>query len=223
MKALLLKLSGTALLLMLGTAMMAQVSSSNSFGIFPASQLFFNPQGQFTAIGESGGVPGPTVSGCDLYGFRAQKDPTTAVSLGVRTIQFNFGTSVFTFETPTLVTSEDGLLIYEQNSSASNGFCGNLLASFNDVTNSDNVFTIFGSATASGGTWDASDRTLKRNIETINNPMEIIKGLTGYTYEFRTEERPELNLPTGRRYGFITQEVQKVMPTAVREADGIAD
>ena len=188
MKALLLKLSGTALLLMLGTAMMAQVSSSNSFGIFPASQLFFNPQGQFTAIGESGGVPGPTVTGCDLYGFRAQFNPNLAVNVGINTRIFSFGTFTFRSPVPAIVSSDIGLYISEQNANSTTN-CGSLLAIFNEVTSSNNVFTIFGAATASGGSWTTSDRTLKRNIQTIQNPFEIIYGLTGYTYEYRTEER----------------------------------
>ncbi len=41
--------------------------------------------------------------------------------------------------------------------------------------------------------------------------------MQGYTYEYRTDERPDLNLPRGQRYGFITQEVQEVMPTIVRK------
>lgn len=96
-----------------------------------------------------------------------------------------------------------------------------MLAFWGRSPSSNNVLTILGSATALGGSFGPSDRTLKRNIAPTHNALEIVSQLKGYTYEYRTDERPELNLPKGRRYGFITQEVQAVMPSIVRQADDI--
>ncbi|MEL6134288.1 MAG: hypothetical protein AAFR59_13070, partial [Bacteroidota bacterium] len=92
-----------ALTLMFSISAQAQTSPSNSFGIFPPGGPF-NPNAKFTAIGESGGVPGPTANGCDLYGFRAQFAPDLAVNLGVQRASISiFPTSPpFIFNVPTL-------------------------------------------------------------------------------------------------------------------------
>ena len=185
----------------------------DNYAIHPFGTTF-NPFGKFAAIGESGGVPGPTSTGCDLYGFRAQFDQNTAISIGLRnTPQLKFGIL------PLITTTRDrGLGIAETNqlTPTYSAGCGNLLAYFKQSTFTNNVLTIYGSATASGGSWTTSDRNLKRNIKPIDNALEIVGKLQAYTYEYRRDERPDLNLPQGTRYGFITQEVQKVMPTIVR-------
>ncbi|MEM1318804.1 MAG: tail fiber domain-containing protein [Bacteroidota bacterium] len=195
----------------------AQVSPSNSFGIFPPTGPF-NPNGKFTAIGESGGVPGPTANGCDLYGFRAQTDSSTAVNLGMQDF---FGRQI-----PTLSFEGAGtpLIIQAQNATGNgNGFitgCGKILGWYFDSSTiggqTNVVYQVFGSAFASGGIWVPSDKNLKRDIQPVSNAMEILQELEGVTYEYRTEERPELNLNEGRQYGFIAQDVEKVMPEATQ-------
>ncbi|MEM1318807.1 MAG: tail fiber domain-containing protein [Bacteroidota bacterium] len=194
----------------------AQLTPSNSLGIFPPRGAF-NPARKFIAIGESGGVPGPTANGCDLYGFRAQFSTTQAVNLG---IQFNNGR-----RTPTLsFESQVPMLIQQQNAFGLGGGpvtgCGKTLASYFDSQAaggaSNVVYFVFGSAFASGGVWAPSDKNLKRNIQPLSNAMEILQEIEGVTYEYRTDERPELNLNEGRQYGFIAQDVQKVMPEATQ-------
>ncbi len=198
------------------TSAFAQITSSDNLAIYPSAQASFNPNGQFTAIGESGGAPGPTANGCDLYGFRAQVDAANAVSLGIQsTLLLGF----IPADIPTLSFGDARpLWIVEQGAVGSNGGqvngCGKLLAFFRDF--GTNVFTIYGSATATGGSWTTSDLKLKRNVEPISNALDMVNQLNGYTYEYRTDERPELNLNEGRQYGFITQEVQEIMPEIVR-------
>ncbi|MEM1318806.1 MAG: tail fiber domain-containing protein [Bacteroidota bacterium] len=203
-------------MVMLSFTANAQLSPSNSLGIFPPGTTF-NPAGQFTAIGESGGVPGPTANGCDLYGFRAQTSATDAINLG---IQFNSGR-----RTPTLsFESRVPMLIQQQNAFGLGGGpvtgCGKTLALYFDSQAaggaSNVVYFVFGSAFASGGVWAPSDKNLKRNIQPVSNAMEILQEIEGVTYEYRTDERPELNLNEGRQYGFIAQDVQKVMPEATQ-------
>lgn len=197
--------------------------SLNSNAIYPFGTAF-SPTGQFAAMGESGGAPGPTVTGCDLYGFRAQLSLGEAINIGVH--QYTFGANNTPATLPIILTNTNkGLGIVEENAlpTTFDFGCGNLLAVFKQSSSSanNNVLSIFGSATALGGTFNPSDRTLKRDIEPIENALEMVSQLKGYTYEYRREERPELNLPKGRRYGFITQEVQTVMPSIVRQADDI--
>ncbi|MGH1335423.1 MAG: tail fiber domain-containing protein [Aureispira sp.] len=201
----------------------AQLSTSalDSRAIHPFGSTF-SPFQKFAAIGESGGTPGPTVTGCDIYGYRAQLALDNAVNIGIQS--YTFGANNTPASAAVISTSSNkALYIVEENTlpTTFNFGCGNLLGVFKQSSTNNNVFNVIGSATATGGTWTTSDRTLKRNIEPIENALEIVSQLQGYTYEYRRKERPELNLPKGQRYGFITQEVQEVMPTVVRKSTDI--
>jgi len=66
--------------------------------------------------------------------------------------------------------------------------------------------------------WMASDRKLKRNIKPIRSAIETVQQLSGVTYNYNTDVRPELRLSDERQYGFIAQEVEKVIPELVRPA-----
>jgi len=76
---------------------------------------------------------------------------------------------------------------------------------------------ISGSAYASGGTWVASDEGFKKEINTITGALEMVKKLRGTTYEFKTDEFPDMNFNAGKNYGFIAQELIKVIPEAVKK------
>lgn len=70
-----------------------------------------------------------------------------------------------------------------------------------------------------GGTsWSSfSDRRLKRDIKPIENALERLLEINGYTYNYKTDH---LDVP--RRVGVIAQEVQSVLPEAVSvDSDGI--
>lgn len=60
-----------------------------------------------------------------------------------------------------------------------------------------------------------SDMTLKKDIEAIENPNAIIEKLEGKTYAWKDEVVKEALIDNGRHYGFLAQEVEKVMPEAV--------
>ncbi len=62
----------------------------------------------------------------------------------------------------------------------------------------------------------ASDAKLKKNIQTIDNPMGMIMQMRGVTYEHRLDQYPDLGLKTGTNYGFIAQEIEIVAPDLVR-------
>jgi hypothetical protein len=57
-----------------------------------------------------------------------------------------------------------------------------------------------------------SDKNLKKNISKIANANEIIAKLNPVTYLFDQEKDKNVNLPEQQQYGFISQEVQKVLP-----------
>jgi len=55
-----------------------------------------------------------------------------------------------------------------------------------------------------------SDIRLKTNIEPISQALEIVQQLNGVTFEFK-------NKPNARHFGFIAQEVEKILPEIVVE------
>lgn len=62
-----------------------------------------------------------------------------------------------------------------------------------------------------------SDTRFKENVKEINEPMDLIRRLSGKTYTFKTKEFPSWNFDEGLQYGFIAQELKKVMPELVKE------
>ncbi|MEO0471254.1 MAG: tail fiber domain-containing protein [Bacteroidota bacterium] len=212
-----------AMLFSFGTAS-AQFIQTNNSGIFPVGGInpAINFNVQFASMGESGGVPGPTPNGCDLYGFRAQINAVNAVNLGMNAVGFGTLTiPTLSFENGSDFGASDRFWITNQNSGApGTGFtgCGTLLAYYSESTGAGStVYTILGSGLASGGMWNPSDRGLKRDIKPIGSALDMVQQLNGVTYRYRTAEHPSLNLPAELQYGFITQEVQTVMPTAVKK------
>lgn len=209
-----LLLSTLVMLVMTVTANAQTVlNSADNYVVYPFGTAF-NPAGKFAAIGESGGTVGPTANGCDLYGFRSQLSATQSINIGMQDY-FGRRLPIVSFE------SVYPYFIQEQNATGTgtggNLNCGKVLAAYKDRTNGF-VYTIYGSATASGGIWQPSDRTLKKDVKPITSAMDMVMQLEGVTYFYRADERPELNLPTIRNYGFITQDVQKVLPEAVADA-----
>lgn len=66
----------------------------------------------------------------------------------------------------------------------------------------------------------ASDQNRKQNIQKINNALNSITQLNGYTYEYKTnaEEKAKGEKPT-RTSGVLAQELQKVLPEAVQVSE----
>jgi len=64
-----------------------------------------------------------------------------------------------------------------------------------------------------------SDGRIKKEIETIQNPLETIKQLRGVTYFHKIDDPQykDLGLKPGLNYGFIAQEVEAIVPSFVQE------
>ncbi|MEM9819607.1 MAG: tail fiber domain-containing protein [Bacteroidota bacterium] len=181
--------------------------------------LPFDPFGKFCGIGNSGGVLGPNGLGCDSYGFRAQ-DNFQAVNMGIETFSgVSFPTIQFTSTLPLIIQQQ----LTTGNGSGASSTCGKALAWYFDSNSivsppvNDIVYQVFGSALATNF-WLTSDRKLKRNINSLTNALDIVRELNGVTYNFRSDEYPELNLTDKLQYGFLAQEVQTILPEAVQMA-----
>jgi len=63
----------------------------------------------------------------------------------------------------------------------------------------------------------ASDRRLKENLVKINNSLDKISKLNGYTYNWNATALELYPTRTERDVGVIAQELQEIIPEAVTE------
>jgi hypothetical protein len=84
------------------------------------------------------------------------------------------------------------------------------------ISISDGVFTINGDIRATGDIYAlaSSDQRLKENILPISNPIEKIKQIGGYTFNWNDVSKKPTHI---EEIGVMAQEVQKVLPQIVRE------
>jgi hypothetical protein len=75
--------------------------------------------------------------------------------------------------------------------------------------------------------WQTSDKNFKTNIEAIKSPLEKLMKLKPSYYDFDLVKGAEngINLPIGKNYGFIAQDVETVFPELVKESltEGVRD
>ncbi|NOT36530.1 MAG: hypothetical protein HOP11_04075 [Saprospiraceae bacterium] len=91
------------------------------------------------------------------------------------------------------------------------GFCSSHFAGY------------FAGQTLSGGpALVISDSSLKTNIEDLQNGMEIINALQPRTYDFDSRVNSGFALTDKHQYGFISQELERVLPDVVTEIQGPA-
>jgi hypothetical protein len=67
------------------------------------------------------------------------------------------------------------------------------------------------------GSWKASDLNLKRDVVEMDRGVEIIKALRPVTYYFRDDINGGDRLSNRKQYGFISQEVETILPEIVRD------
>jgi hypothetical protein len=77
------------------------------------------------------------------------------------------------------------------------------------------LFYVNGASYSIGG-WSGSDARWKKNIQPIAAALEKVMRLQGVTYDWRRQEFPEMNFDPGSQLGFVAQELEQVLPEAVR-------
>ncbi len=97
------------------------------------------------------------------------------------------------------------------------------------TANSGPRYGIYGSAAQQNDSWGVycsgnlwytgsltsiSDRRQKRDIKSFKNGLDLVMGLQPRTYFYRQEESG-LNLPKSAQFGFVAQELEKVLPELV--------
>jgi len=68
------------------------------------------------------------------------------------------------------------------------------------------------------GTYQSSDRKLKNDIKPLSAALQIINQLNPAVYTYKTNEYRQMQLPEGIHYGLLADEVEQVMPGAVKKA-----
>jgi hypothetical protein len=69
------------------------------------------------------------------------------------------------------------------------------------------------------GVWQASDRSLKKDIQQIDGALDKLLKINGKTYHLITNEKKSCDSMERKRYGFIAQEVQEILPDLVQAVD----
>lgn len=69
------------------------------------------------------------------------------------------------------------------------------------------------------GVNETSDARLKKNVEPISSALEKVLSMNGLTYDWKSEEFPELSFESGRQYGLLAQELEKIIPELVETDD----
>lgn len=76
---------------------------------------------------------------------------------------------------------------------------------------------VLGDAYATG-VWLSSDKKWKQDERKIEKALDLINKFEPKSYEFKqTQQTEKMNFSPGKHYGFIAQDLQKVMPELVRK------
>jgi hypothetical protein len=76
------------------------------------------------------------------------------------------------------------------------------------------ILDVTGEARFTGG-YTTSDQRWKKNITPVKNALATIEGLQGVNFDWRRDEFPKMNFTKGRQFGFIAQDVEKILPEIV--------
>ncbi|MCY7410012.1 MAG: tail fiber domain-containing protein [Chitinophagales bacterium] len=75
-----------------------------------------------------------------------------------------------------------------------------------------------GSIANTNGFYQASDSLLKTDFEQITDAMEVLSKIIPYTYSFKTDQFPSMNLSSDKQIpGFVAENIQQYIPTAVKQ------
>ncbi len=118
-------------------------------------------------------------------------------------------------------TSGDAIIVRATGSGACwgvNTSSVNSYGIFASTSNSSSYAGFFSGNVFTTGTYQPSDRNFKQNIVDLTSAMSIINQLKPKTYEYRQDANLKgMNLPQGKQYGLIAQDVEQVLPNLVKE------
>ncbi|MDI9339986.1 MAG: tail fiber domain-containing protein [Sediminibacterium sp.] len=162
--------------------------------------------------------------GFNSYGFRAQwnnyaGDLTVQErsSGSIKDVSLTWQDGTTTLAPNTLgFNSNNGLLVQFRNGNVPSATPSNdrFTVARYSINNGTGLLEINGNL-STGVVLSPSDSRLKKEIVNMQNSLEIINRLNPVTYNYKADEYAEMGLPTYKQYGFIAQEMEKVLPTHV--------
>lgn len=188
-------------------------TSGSDNGVFGGSDYSTGVYGAGGPYGVAGNGTSYGVWGVSSYtGIRGEGN-----SYGV------FGTSTGTGE-GVRGASPDGVGVYGVSSNFHGGYfySGTNIALWakTGTPNTSGIYAgVFEGSLFSYGSYQTSDKNLKKNIQDVGDAMSIINKLKPKNYEFRNDGKyAAMNLPNGNHYGLIAQELEEVLPNLVAYA-----
>ncbi len=121
------------------------------------------------------------------------------------------------------VTDQDFGDAIQGTSTGASSYGGNFSSSFSlglySTTAATNSYAgYFAGKVYTSGVYVTSDKKLKKNITDFTDAVSLIKKLKPKQYEFQTDGKlAEMNLPKGKHYGLIAQDLETVFPELVME------
>jgi hypothetical protein len=193
-------------------------------GYFQARDIYLNPNGGNVGIGTATPVNTLDVRGNSVSTGNFVNTSTFLNSVGVQgscNNTPNYGYGIIGYG------GQIGVL-----GQASLTGTGNRYGVFGIATGGTLAYGLYGTASGAttnfsgyfagdvycGGSYQGSDRKLKNDIKPLSDAMSIINQLKPSVYTFKTNEYKQMNLPEGLQYGLIADEVQQVVPGAVKKA-----
>lgn len=82
---------------------------------------------------------------------------------------------------------------------------------------------VIGDTDITGELTAASDKRLKKNIQTLDNALSTIDALNPVSYDFKVNEFPSMELPERQKMGFIAQELEMHFPALVSTGAVVTD
>jgi hypothetical protein len=117
-------------------------------------------------------------------------------------------------------TSGRGVYGYSSNGIGGYFYSANYYGLWAETGRADNYYAaVFNGNVYCYNSYLGSDKNLKQNIEEFDGALDIINKLKPRNYEFRHDGKfATMNLPTGKHYGLIAQELEEVLPNLVKES-----
>ena len=177
-------------------------NSTGSYNTFLGeSSGYSNTEGRFnTFIGKNAGYNNTTADGNTFVGRNAgfsNKSGENNVFIGLDAGHYETGSNKLYIDSANITSTP---LIY-----------GNF---------STNKVVIYGGFRAIAS-YISSDERLKREVRPLESSLEKVSNLQGVSYEWKTDEYPDMGLTKGRHIGLIAQKVETVFPELVEtDRDG---
>jgi hypothetical protein len=168
-------------------------SNNSGYGVYGVSSTDFSGNGSTGVYGT--GYYG--LQGKGIFGVYAVGDPYGVQGYSVST----FGYGVQGISTNYMGVYGSGAKYGVYGTAGSSGYAG------------------YFSGAVYATNYTGSDRKLKKNIADFSSAMDIIGKLQPKSYEYRQDGNFKyMNLPEGKHYGLIAQDLEQVLPNLVKDS-----